>query len=74
MLDLGVIQMSQMPTTTLYSGQVGYVVLGMKSTKEALVGDTFFRSDNPIEPLPGFKTAKPMVFVGIYPVRNEIAD
>ena len=44
-----------------FTGQVGYVVAGMKSTKEAHIGDTFYNPKQPVEALPGFKPAKPMV-------------
>ncbi len=40
---------------------MGYIVVGMKSTKEAHIGDTFYNPKQPVEPLPGFKPAKPMV-------------
>ena len=45
-----------------FAGQVGYVVVGMRNVEEAQIGDTFFRHGSPVEPLPGFKKAKPMVF------------
>jgi len=54
-----------------YTGQVGFVIAGMKSCKEARVGDTFYHTKFPIRPLPGFKPAKPMIYAGIYPVDNE---
>ena len=54
---------SRLSYTSLYrgSGQVGFIVAGMKSTKEAQIGDTFHHIDHPVEALPGFKPAKPMV-------------
>ena len=55
----------------LYAGQVGYVIAGMKTVKEARVGDTLYHSRIPLQPFPGFKPAKPMVFAGIYPVDNS---
>ena len=60
------------PTSTgeLHPGQVGYLISGMKTVKEARVGDTFFHTGKPVEALPGFKPAKSMVFAGIYPVVN----
>ncbi|KAJ7414469.1 Translation factor GUF1, mitochondrial [Willisornis vidua] len=51
-----------------YAGQVGYVIAGMKEVTEAQIGDTLFLYKQPVEPLPGFKSAKPMVFAGMYPV------
>jgi translation factor GUF1, mitochondrial len=56
---------------SLHSGQVGYVYLGMKSTREAHIGDTFFsasQSLSTMDPLPGFKPAKSVVFSGTYPM------
>jgi elongation factor 4 len=52
----------------LAAGHMGYVILGMKSTKQAQVGDTFVHAANPVPPLPGFRPAKPMVFASLYPV------
>nr|XP_044986354.1 translation factor GUF1, mitochondrial isoform X4 [Jaculus jaculus] len=51
-----------------YAGQVGYLIAGMKDVTEAQVGDTLYLQSHPVEPLPGFKSAKPMVFAGVYPV------
>ncbi|NDD54893.1 elongation factor 4, partial [bacterium] len=55
-------------TGALYTGQVGYVITGMKTVKEARVGDTFYLAKQPVPALPGFKPAKSMVFAGIYPL------
>lgn len=68
---VGIMHPEQTPANGLFAGQVGYVICGMKTTKEANIGDTFYAKDKPVEPLPGFKKAKPMVFAGIYPVDNE---
>ncbi|XP_077877377.1 translation factor GUF1, mitochondrial isoform X3 [Ictidomys tridecemlineatus] len=51
-----------------YAGQVGYLIAGMKDVTEAQIGDTLYLHNHPVEPLPGFKSAKPMVFAGMYPV------
>jgi len=67
-LDIGLMYPEPSPTGALYTGQVGFVIAGMKTVKEAQIGDTFYRVKQKIEPLPGFKPAKPMVFAGIYPV------
>lgn len=60
------------PTQTegLYTGQVGYIITGMKTVKEAHIGDTFCHYRQEVEALPGFEPAKPMVFAGIYPVES----
>ena len=70
-LEIGLMYPEQTPMEALYAGQVGYLVAGMKTVKEARVGDTIFHTKKPITPFPGFKPAKPMVFAGIYPVDNS---
>jgi len=67
-LELGLMYPDEQPMNALYAGQVGYLIAGMKTVQEARVGDTIFHIKNKVEPLPGFKPAKPMVFAGIYPV------
>ncbi|KAF8010021.1 hypothetical protein BT93_J0867 [Corymbia citriodora subsp. variegata] len=66
-LDIGVMHPELTPTGVLLTGQVGYIVSGMRSTKEARIGDTLYHSRNTVEPLPGFKSVKHMVFSGVYP-------
>ncbi|XP_057541000.1 translation factor GUF1 homolog, mitochondrial isoform X2 [Amaranthus tricolor] len=65
--DVGIMHPELVPTGVLLTGQVGYMVSGMRSTKEARVGDTLFHVRSVVEPLPGFKPAKHMVFSGMYP-------
>lgn len=69
-LDLGLMYPDEKSFEALYAGQVGYLITGMKTTKEARVGDTIYHTKKPVKPFPGFKPAKPMVFAGIYPVDN----
>jgi GTP-binding protein LepA len=59
------------PTGKLLTGQVGYIITGMRNVKEAMIGDTFFVKNYPVQALPGFTEPKPMVFAGIYPVDNS---
>lgn len=66
--DLGILQMKEIPLMKLYSGQVGYAVLGMRTAKEAFIGDTFHHPQSTVVPLPGFRPVKPMVFAGMYPM------
>ena len=74
-LDIGLMYPEPTSTNALYTGQVGYLISGMKTVKEARVGDTFYHHNKPTEPLPGFKPAKPMVFAGIYPtVSSEFGN
>lgn len=70
-LDIGLMYPEPTATDVLYTGQVGYVIAGMKTVKEARVGDTFYQAKKPVEALPGFKPAKSMVFAGIYPVESS---
>lgn len=73
-LELGLMYPEETPTEGLYAGQVGYLIAGMKTVKEARVGDTIFHTKQPVTPFPGFKPAKPMVFAGIYPVESSEFD
>ncbi|CAL5044664.1 unnamed protein product [Urochloa decumbens] len=66
-LDVGIMHPELTPTGVLYTGQVGYVISGMRSTKEARIGDTLHQAKSIVEPLPGFRPAKHMVFSGLYP-------
>jgi len=70
-LETGIMYPELTPKDALYAGQVGYLITGMKTVKEARVGDTICHHKKPVTPFPGFKPAKPMVFAGIYPVDNE---
>ena len=67
-LELGIMYPDETPIDTLYAGQVGYLITGMKTVKEARVGDTLYHYRKPVTAFPGFKPAKPMVFAGIYPI------
>jgi len=67
-LDIGLMYPEATPTGELYTGQVGFLIAGMKSVKEARVGDTIYFQKYPVPALPGFKPAKSMVFAGIYPI------
>ncbi len=70
-LELGIMYPEPTPMQALYPGQVGYLITGMKSVKEAQVGDTIYHAKKPVEAFPGFREAKPMVFAGLYPVDSE---
>jgi elongation factor 4 len=73
-LDIGLMYPEMESTGVLYAGQVGYIRPGMRTGKEAHIGDTFHRAGEVVEPLPGFKPAKPMVFAGLYPVEPSEFD
>lgn len=70
-LDIGIMHPEPTTTNVLYPGQVGFLIAGMKTVKEAQIGDTIFHAKKPVNILPGFKPAKSMVFAGIYPVESS---
>jgi GTP-binding protein LepA len=70
-LEVGLMYPEPSPMDALYPGQVGYLISGMKSVKDARVGDTVYHTKQKVTPFPGFKPAKPMVFAGLYPVDSE---
>ena len=54
------------------SGEIGFIITGIKNLSDTKVGDTIYESSNPIDkPLPGFKPSKPVVFCGLFPVDNS---
>ncbi|HRI85640.1 MAG TPA: translation elongation factor 4 [Ignavibacteria bacterium] len=70
--EVGHLRMGRSKSGQLDSGDVGYLIAGIKDLNESKVGDTIYRTDQPItEPLPGYKDVKPMVFSGIYPSSTE---
>jgi translation factor GUF1, mitochondrial len=73
-LDIGIMYPEPYSTGALYTGQVGYLVAGMKTVKEACIGDTFYHAKKPVPALPGFRPAKSMVFAGIYPIDTSDFD
>jgi GTP-binding protein LepA len=71
-LELGYFRPGPVPTPQLVAGEVGYVASGLKSIRQATVGDTLTDAARPAaEPLPGYKEPLPLVFAGIYPVRGD---
>ena len=67
--EIGILGVNQIPQQTMYAGNVGYLISGIKVAKEVAVGDTITHVKNPCsESIKGFETVKPMVFAGIYPV------
>jgi elongation factor 4 len=69
-LEIGIMYPEQVQTNVLFAGQVGYIIAGMKTVKEARIGDTIHLKNSRVTPYPGFKPARPMVFAGIFPVEN----
>ncbi|MBK9152339.1 MAG: elongation factor 4 [Saprospiraceae bacterium] len=70
--EIGILQMQQVPKEELSAGNVGYIITGIKESKEIKVGDTITHHERPCdEAIHGFEEVKPMVFAGIYPIENE---
>ncbi|EJF66270.1 GTP-binding protein lepa [Dichomitus squalens LYAD-421 SS1] len=69
--ELGIMYPEEVLTDCLRPGQVGFVACSMKESGEAHIGDTFHCVGQPVEPMPGFKPAKAMVYAGIYPVDSS---
>ncbi|MFM8361246.1 MAG: translation elongation factor 4 [Haliscomenobacter sp.] len=70
--EVGILQINQVPKQELRAGDVGYIITGIKISKEIKVGDTITLLDNPCkQAIKGFEDVKPMVFAGIFPVDND---
>ena len=70
--EIGILQMNQVPKGKLSTGDVGYIITGIKESKEIKVGDTITNVSNPCsKAIEGFEDVKPMVFAGIYPIEND---
>ncbi len=70
--EIGILQLNQIPQKELSAGNVGYIITGIKQSKEVKVGDTITHVDNPCsEAIQGFEDVKPMVYAGIFPVDND---
>jgi GTP-binding protein LepA len=67
--EIGVLKLTQHPRKELSAGDVGYIISGIKTSKEVRVGDTITHVDRPSsEAISGFENVKPMVFAGLYPI------
>ena len=67
-LQVGIFSPKMEPTDSLSSGEVGYVIAGIKSVTDTKIGDTITDVNNPVlVPCPGYKDIKPLVFCGLYP-------
>ena len=70
--EIGVLKMDLVPRKELRTGDVGYIVSGIKNAVEVKVGDTITTVQNPAkEAIEGFQEVKPMVFAGVYPIEAE---
>ena len=71
-LELGFFRPQLVPVKLLTAGEVGYIATGLKSVRDAQVGDTVTNAAAPApRPLPGYQAAKSLVFAGIYPISGE---
>ena len=67
--EVGVLKMDMVPRNELSTGEVGYIISGIKDAKEVKVGDTITHIQRPCEKaIEGFQEVKPMVFAGVYPI------
>jgi GTP-binding protein LepA len=70
--EIGVLKLNMSPRDEVTCGDVGYIISGIKTSKEVKVGDTITHVKNPCEKaIDGFEEVKPMVFAGVYPIDSE---
>lgn len=70
--EIGILKLDMVPKESLSAGNVGYIISGIKSSKEVKVGDTITHVERPCsEAIDGFEEVKPMVFAGVYPIETE---
>ena len=70
--EVGVLKLEMAPRKELSAGNVGYIISGIKTSKEVKVGDTITHVNRPCEKaIAGFEEVKPMVFAGVYPIETE---
>ena len=70
--QLGIFTPKPVPVDELGAGEVGFLVANIKKISDAKIGDTITEAARPtVEPFPGFKELKPMVFAGLYPVEGH---
>ncbi|KIO44420.1 MULTISPECIES: translation elongation factor 4 [Porphyromonadaceae] len=70
--EIGVLRLNQEPRAELPTGDVGYIISGIKTSSEVKVGDTITHINRPCDKaIEGFEEVKPMVFAGIYPIDSE---
>lgn len=70
--EIGVLKLNMMPCQEISAGNVGYIISGIKTSREVKVGDTITHVNAPCEAaIDGFEEVKPMVFAGVYPIETE---
>ncbi len=69
--EIGVLKLDLVPRQELSAGNVGYIISGIKTSREVKVGDTITHVGRPAPAIEGFEEVKPMVFAGVYPIEAE---
>ncbi|HOO94513.1 MAG TPA: translation elongation factor 4 [Proteiniphilum sp.] len=70
--EVGILRLSMVPREEVHCGDVGYIISGIKTSKEVKVGDTITHVKRPAsKAIAGFEEVKPMVFAGVYPIESE---
>lgn len=70
--EVGILRLNMVPKEEVRCGDVGYIISGIKTSKEVKVGDTITHTKRPaIKAIEGFEEVKPMVFAGVYPIDSE---
>jgi len=70
--EVGILKLDMAPRSVVKTGDVGYIISGIKEAREVKVGDTITTVDRPsLDSIQGFEEVKPMVFAGIYPVDTD---
>ncbi|WP_304409144.1 translation elongation factor 4, partial [Duncaniella muris] len=70
--EIGVLKLDMQPCQELSAGNVGYIISGIKTSREVKVGDTITHVNTPCDAaIDGFEEVKPMVFAGVYPIETE---
>ena len=70
-LEVGVLAPTEQPLTCLEAGDIGYIVTGIKEADVAKVGDTLMKEKAQLEPLPGYKEARPVVWASVFPESQD---
>ena len=70
--EIGILRLDMVPQKELSAGNVGYIISGIKTSREVKVGDTITHVSTPCkEAISGFEEVKPMLFAGVYPIETE---
>ncbi|HSW79104.1 MAG TPA: translation elongation factor 4 [Candidatus Babeliales bacterium] len=70
-LEVGLLNPEMNPSANLKTGEIGYIVTNLKTTRSGRVGDTVAASGAQTQPLPGYKDVRPFVYAGFFPASHE---